>query len=190
MFNNDGVSVNSLFKREEEFEAFFRQHFAGLCSFCQYRFDFSLDAAREVAHSAFIKLWEARNNLSANEPAKSYLYKTASNHCLDILRHEKVRERYDAQMRHSPADAAAGFDELDTKELAARIHDAIAALPPQMRKIFELSRYEEMRYAAIADHLGISIKTVETQMSRALAKLRKSLSDYLHLIVLIILARP
>ena len=67
----------------------------------------------------------------------------------------------------------------ELKELQNEIDKAVEALPEQMRTVFRLSRYEGLKYAAIADQLGISIKTVETQMTRALVKLRKSLAPYL-----------
>jgi len=56
-----------------------------------------------------------------------------------------------------------------------------------MRKIFEMSRNEDLKYAEIADKLSISVKTVETQMSRALVKLRQKLSHYLTFYFVIIL---
>ena len=69
----------------------------------------------------------------------------------------------------------------ELKELQQDINKAIAELPDQMRRIFELSRYEGLKYTAIAQKLDISVKTVETQMSRALSKLREKLSSYLGL---------
>lgn len=63
--------------------------------------------------------------------------------------------------------------------MAAQIDKAVAELPEQMRRIFELSRYEGLKYNDIANHLNICVKTVETQMSRALVRLRQKLSNYL-----------
>lgn len=57
------------------FEVFFKEHFLPLCTWCQYKFDFELDMAKEAVHSGFIKLWENRHNLSAELSVKSYLYK-------------------------------------------------------------------------------------------------------------------
>ncbi|HEX8277618.1 MAG TPA: sigma-70 family RNA polymerase sigma factor, partial [Segetibacter sp.] len=70
-------------------------------------------------------------------------------------------------------------DKAEFNELRSNIDKAIFELPDQMRIIFEMSRYEGLKYAEIAARLSISIKTVETQMSRALVKLRHKLSEYL-----------
>jgi RNA polymerase sigma-70 factor, ECF subfamily len=56
-----------------------------------------------------------------------------------------------------------------------------------MRRIFEMSRFEGLKYAQIAEQLNISVKTVETQMSRALVKLREKLATYLSTIIIILI---
>ncbi|MDB5232406.1 MAG: polymerase ECF-type sigma factor [Chitinophagaceae bacterium] len=179
---------NSQLNDEEAFEMFFKQNFAALCAYCGYKFDFTLDLSKEVVHSAFIKLWENRSALSPGLSVKAYLYKIITNNCLDILKHEQVKQKYRVHIHNSfSEEAAIEFDQIDTKELAAKIDEAVSELPDQMRKIFELSRYEGLKYAAIAAHLNISVKTVETQMSRALARLRERLSDYLYLVFIVAL---
>ncbi|MBK7571429.1 MAG: sigma-70 family RNA polymerase sigma factor, partial [Bacteroidetes bacterium] len=59
------------------------------------------------------------------------------------------------------------------------IHVAIESLPEQCRLVFKLSRFEELKYAEIAEQLGISIKTVENHMGKALKIMREQLKDYL-----------
>jgi RNA polymerase sigma-70 factor (ECF subfamily) len=100
-----------------------------------------------------------------------------------MLRHEKVRLRYEKLFLRNASESISEseFSYTDSKELQADINKAVSELPEQMRTIFELSRYEGLKYAEIARQLDISIKTVETQMSRALAKLRQKLSNYLTL---------
>lgn len=97
---------------------------------------------------------------------------------LNRLRAGKVRSKYldyNAQQlndMYTPPD--------DTSpELLERFQRAMEALPPQCRHIFELSRFETLKYREIADQLGISIKTVETQMGKALRLMRTQLADYL-----------
>jgi RNA polymerase sigma-70 factor (ECF subfamily) len=70
-------------------------------------------------------------------------------------------------------------DTLDLKQLRDAIDRAIAELPEQMRKIFELNRHDGLKYTEIATRLNLSIKTVETQMSRALLKLRQKLAAFI-----------
>jgi len=166
---------------EAAFEVFFKKNFIPLCAFCQFKFGFDLDLAKEVVHTGFIKLWETRENLSAGVSIKNYLYKIIVNNSLDIIKHEKVKEKYEKYFLQnvSEADVRKDFGSTDFKKLSADIDKAINDLPEEMRKIFLLSRYEELKYAVIAEQLGISVKTVETQMSRALLKLREKLSHYL-----------
>lgn len=162
------------------FALLFKEYFTPLCAWCQYKFDFGLDIAKEAVHSGFIKLWENRHTLSPELSVKAYLYKIVTNISLDMLRHEKVKLRHVRFVsQNTSATTEDAFGQPDLKQLAGDIDRAISELPEQMRMIFELSRYEGLKYAEISGRLNISIKTVETQMSRALAKLRQKLAHYL-----------
>ena len=174
---------------EPAFEIFFKQQFASCCAFCQARFGFDTAVAKDVVHTAFIKLWETRHTISIEASIKSYLFRIVVNASLDFIRHEKTKQKYSRFFVENNAEA---YDETDTnttdfKQLAQDIQAAISELPDQMRTVFELSRYEELKYSAIAERLGISVKTVETQMSRALVKLRQKLGHYLLLLCLFLL---
>lgn len=178
---NGEQSYNDIKFDDKVFELFFKKYFMQLCAYCQYKFGFDLDLSKEVVHTAFIKLWETRQNISPGLSIKSYLYKIVTNNCLDILKHEKVKLKYEKLIIENTSSNASSsdFENADMKEMAAAIDKAVAELPEQMRRIFELSRYEGLKYNDIAKHLNISVKTVETQMSRALARLRQKLSHYL-----------
>jgi RNA polymerase sigma-70 factor (ECF subfamily) len=175
---------------EAAFEVLFKEHFIPLCAWCQYKFNFELEVAKDAVHSSFIKLWENRDSLSTEIPVKSYLYKVANNLSIDLIRHEKVKRRHMIFVNQhiSPNTDNEAFDQLDLKRMAESINLAILALPEQMRLIFELSRNEGLKYAEISDRLNISVKTVETQMSRALAKLRKQLIEYLPILPWVIIS--
>lgn len=175
------LSYDNLKFDDKAFELFFKKYFMQLCAYCQYKFGFDLDLSKEVVHTGFIKLWETRQNISLGLSVKSYLYKIVTNNCLDILKHEKVKLKYEKLIIENTSLNAYSrdFQNADIKEMAAAIDKAVAELPKQMRRIFELSRYEGLKYNDIANQLNISVKTVETQMSRALARLRQKLSHYL-----------
>ena len=173
------------------FETFFKENFSSLCGYCQYKFGFELDQSKEVVHTAFIKLWETRESVSSDLTVKAYLYKIITNISVDIIRHEKVKQKHEkyvtqkSSFNYNKND----FGTAEFNQLKSDIDKAISELPGQMRKIFELSRYEGFKYAEIAFQLNISVKTVETQMGRALVKLRQKLSIYLILFCLVILSR-
>jgi RNA polymerase sigma-70 factor (ECF subfamily) len=174
---------------EAALEVLFKENFGPLCTFCQHKFGFALDVAKDAAHSGFIKLWENRENISPDLSLKAYIYKIVSNISLDMLRHDKVRQNYTRQiLQNAPIPATLkDFNDAELKQLMADIDTAINELPEQMRKIFELSRYQGLKYAEISSQLNISVKTVETQMSRALVKLRQKLSQYLALLIWMLL---
>jgi RNA polymerase sigma-70 factor (ECF subfamily) len=187
----EGPTFDELRFDDASFEDFFKKHFLSLCAFCQFKFGLDLDMAKEVVHMGFIKLWDARKQLDPNLSPKSYLYKIITNNVLDSLKHGKIRQQYvEFILQTIPENAPTNsFDDLSVKQLQAEINAAIAELPEQMRRVFELSRFEGLKYSEIAEQLNISVKTVETQMGRALAKLREKLSDYLsYLIIALILS--
>ncbi len=189
-FSSEGEDEEYSYLKFDEaaFDLFFKLHFTSLCMHCQYKFNFDLNIAKEVVQAAFIKLWETRSTLSPNLSVKGYLYRIITNNSLDILKHEKFKQKHQEHVLQSALlnTNKREFEEVEIKQLSADIEEAIAHLPEQMRKIFELSRYEGLKYSAIAEHLNISVKTVETQMSRALAKLRHRLSEYLPLLIALI----
>jgi len=171
------------------FEVFFKENFSSLCVYCQYKFGFDLDQAKEVVHTSFIKLWESRDTISADLSIKAYLYKIITNVSYDTFRHDKVKQKHESYVLQNSAFHynKNDFDKVELNQLRNDIEKAVSELPDQMRKIFEMSRNEDLKYAEIADKLSISVKTVETQMSRALVKLRQKLSHYLTFYFVIIL---
>ena len=162
------------------FEHFFKDRFTPLCAWCRYKFDFDLDVAKDIVHTAFIKLWKHRQSLSTAAAAASYLHTTIVNSSLDVLKHQRIKNKYahQVQQQHQAA-ITRDLEQFDLKKLQADIDKAVAELPEQMRRIFELSRYEGLKYNDIAARLDISVNTVETQMSRALAKLRTKLAGWM-----------
>jgi len=170
---------------EVQFAELFQLHFAPLCAWCGIKFGFSAETARDTVQSAFLKFWESRNNLTAAGAAKAYLYKTVGNSCLDLIKHQKVKTQKEKHLLQAgePGFLQNGYESIDFRELNISVNDAIAELPEQMRKIFILCKMEGLKYQDVAAQLNVSVKTVETQMSRALAKLRLKLAKYLVVIV-------
>ena len=163
------------------FEHFFKEQFAPLCAWCRYKFGFDLDAAKDIVHTAFIQLWKNRHTLLTAASVKPYLHTIITNRSLDTLKHRRIREKF---MQYQDAvPLTQDLDRFDLNRLQTDIQDAIHELPAQMRRIFEMSRFEGMKYSEIARQLNVSVNTVETQMSRALAKLRVKLARWLPLII-------
>lgn|SRR5690606_38832671 len=161
------------------FEAFFHEHYGALCEYIRHIVGLP-HVAEELAQDAFVSLWE-RHTRAPVQMAISYLYTTARNRAYSYLRHRRVAR---SAAREMAADASEPRDETLTVEVHAHepaeaVQRAIDELPERCREIFLLSRESQLSYAAIAKALDISVKTVETQMWRALKALRRSLAPYL-----------
>jgi RNA polymerase sigma-70 factor (ECF subfamily) len=138
------------------------------------------DAAEEIVQDVFVKFWENRASTEIHTALRPYLFKTVHNRCLNVIRHLNVRADYQKEQAYVESTIQWSVnDQLNEKELRQRIALAMEKLPPECRKVFRLSRFEELSYKEIAEFLDISVKTVENQMGKALRIMRVELSDYL-----------
>jgi RNA polymerase sigma-70 factor (ECF subfamily) len=174
------------FRHEETLNRIYLDQYAGLQ---RYAFTFVQDAAlsEEMVHQVFLKLLERHAPLIIHTSVKSYLYRAVYHECLNSLKQQKVRQNFSSAHSAEPTHTETPAAKLQYTELETQVQAAIGDLPEQCRTIFQLSRFEELKYQEIAAQLGLSVKTVETQMSRALKKLRISLADYLPLLLAILI---
>jgi RNA polymerase sigma-70 factor (ECF subfamily) len=188
MDDNDGKIIEALAKQDEAaFEKVFKTHFKNLHA---YAFTIIKEgaAAEEVVQQVFFKLWERSDQLSISGSVAAYLYRAVYNESLNYLKHQKVRSTYQSHVSYNMKNASdSASKKISLKELEKRLGQAMNDLPEQCRTIFQLSRFEELRYREIAEHLGISVKTVENQMGKALKLLRMKLIDFLPLTILCLL---
>ncbi|UXP31403.1 RNA polymerase sigma-70 factor [Reichenbachiella agarivorans] len=169
---------------EKSFEVLFKTYYQPLISFA-YQYVKDHDMAEEVTQEVFTTLWQKAGSIEIRSSIKSYLYGAVRNASLNHLKHLKVVSAHQAYSQYNQEVGRGDFLELD--ELQQKINESLEKLPPKCREIFELSRFEEMKYKDIATELDISIKTVETQMSRALKVMRDTLGQYLPAYILWIL---
>lgn len=141
------------------------------------------DDAEDIVQRAFISLWRKIELMNYHLSARAYLYKSVYHASLDLLKHKKVRKRYEDEVK-SNTQILHPINSKE-KELHERIESAIDELPGQCRQIFKMSRTDKLRYKEIAATLNISEKTVENQMGKALKILRGTLKDYLPMILLL-----
>lgn len=164
---------------ERALEEIFRTYYAGMCLFVR-RFVHAPDVAEELVQDVFFKLWSKREGLSDIDALKTYLFRAARNTALNHLRRRKLEQAWEEKegQRGEPVTSGGTDDEATAGELQRAVSAAIARLPERCREIFLLSREGGLTYGEIAAALGISIKTVETQMGRALKSLRLALGKY------------
>ena len=158
------------------FERLFHADYRGLCSFAD-RMVASPEVAEELVQSVFLRLWSGRRELQGIRSLRAYLYKATRNAALDHLKHEAHESRWAAAVAAAGDEAAgaAGPDPeqaLDDVLRARTLHEAIARLSPRARQVVELRWLQGMTHPEVAEALGISVKGVEIQVTRALRVLR------------------
>lgn len=174
---------------EPTFEQVFKEHYGALHAYSNVILKDS-DGAEEVVQTVFLKLWERRSELRITTSLKAYLYKAVYHYSLNQIKHQKVRQRHWEETHYimnqhlSPDNSQ--IIEGQENELVKRIQQTLDALPDKCRMVFHLSRFEELKYGEIAEQLGISVKTVEVHMSKALKTLRLELAEFLPLVILIL----
>jgi len=161
----------------------FRQYFPPLMAFAK-KILTDEDDAREVVHRVFINLWEKRDEIDATTSLRSYLFTSVHNRSLNMVRD---RKKFSSEEMPDVAGEVDVGAQIEAMELEEKIREAITALPEKCRQVFELNRFEGLKYSEIAAQLNISIKTVENQMSRALRILREKLLKYLTLLLWLVL---
>jgi RNA polymerase sigma-70 factor, ECF subfamily len=168
------------------FEMIFRTYYQPLCHYA-YTFLQDKEEAEEIVQSTFMSVWEKHETISIRTSAKSYLYAMVRNACLNVIKHEKIKQKHAVEeMALSPVSHDSVSNTVASIELESRIQDAMEKLPEQCRLVFKLSRFEELKYSEIAEQLNISVKTVENHMGKALKIMREQLKDYLPTILFLL----
>lgn len=168
------------------FERTFKEHFKGLHAYA-YTMLKDEQAAEDVVQNIFLKLWEKKERIQIERSIAAYLYRSVYNDCINQINHMKVRNAYEAYETYASRNRHAEQDQVSYTELEQKISRALNELPEGCRTVFQMSRFEELKYHEIAGKLGISIKTVENQMGKALKLMREKLAEHLPAILLILL---
>lgn len=129
------------------------------------------DDAEEAVHEALASFWERFGEDESLANVKGYLYRSVYNECIAMLRRRHIEE--DIEKVDIPDEEAE-----DTSFRDARVWEAIGKLPQKCREVFLASKRDGLRNVEIAEELGISVKTVENQMTKAYRLLRESLADF------------
>lgn len=162
---------------ERGFDDIFRAHYGALVGFAESILRDRAEA-EDTAQEVMLELWRRRSNIVLETSLRAYLFQSTRNRALNRIRHQRVVDRTDPEVAQ-PAPSPRPDRELSERELAAAVTRAVAELPDRCREVFRLSREQGLRYAEIATALGISVKTVEAQMGKALRLLRERLAAWL-----------
>ena len=167
----------------EEFQEIFEELFPELCLYAA-KFVPDFDTSKDIVQDVLAKFWEESDRLLNRDRTKSYLYRAVKNRALNYNKRERRKTGLDELIEGLSNELEdSGLHGIESEMLFKNLQDdlenAIDELPEQRRKIFRMSRFEQMRHKEIALELGISPKTVETQIYRSLNFLREKLKKYL-----------
>ena len=162
----------------DAFELIFRALYSRLSEYA-LGFVRSQDAAEDVVQEVFVALWTHRDRLASPDNLVGYLFRSVRNRSLNQLRRARVVSLHEEEaIRADPVTSPPPDRDADLGEIERAVKAAVERLPPRSRQVFRLSRDTGLTYPQIAETLGISIKTVETLMGRALKSIRERLAVY------------
>ncbi|WP_205513798.1 RNA polymerase sigma-70 factor [Longitalea arenae] len=167
-----------------KFQESFYKHYEPLC---KYAFTIVKEphSCEDIVQETFLRVWEKKQNLIGSEELTWYLYTAVRNNCLSFQEKKQktvLGEVNEQEIVETPAERP----QPPTKEtdFDTLLKDALDRLPPKCREVFVLSRVSNLTYKQIGDSLGISVKTVENQMGKALKILRSYIRQKQGLIII------
>jgi len=182
-YNKNNILQRLAAGDEKAIDWLFRTYYASMCQ-TAYRILPDEHLVEDLVQDVFLEVWKKRKTLTIKTAVSSYLRTATRNKTLNYIRDQKIDFRVAPPKEDLKSKDTLAIQTLVADDLQQEIDTAIDSLPARCRLVFVLSRFEEMSYQEIADQLGISIKTVEHQIGKALRILRGALQQYLPLIIL------
>lgn len=156
----------------------FERHYSIMCRVA-LRIVGDTETAQDIAQEVFTNLWKKRDTLEIKSAPAAYLKMAVRNRSINFIKSKKFNFNPDGEELQIASNEATAQQNLEAADLQGKITEAIDNLPPKARIPFCLNRFEDMTYSEIAVQLGVSVKTVEYQVSKALSILRESLKSHL-----------
>ncbi|WP_075589801.1 RNA polymerase sigma-70 factor [Labilibacter marinus] len=177
---NDKDLLHKLSLGEESaFKEIFMLYYQQLVVFAS-KMVYDLDQSRDIVQEVIVNFYEKRTSIEIHTSLKAHLYQSVRNRCLNYLKREQVIRGHHSNIFEEKKNQHQDFKDLmEQTEFENKIYGIINTLPKQCQKIFEMSRFEGKSNGDIAEELNISKRTVETQISNALKKLRSKLANHL-----------
>jgi len=164
-------------KTESGFKQIYFQYYATLFN-TAYKVIYNREAAEDIVQEVFLKLWEIRNKLQISTSIQSYLTRAVINGSLNYLKKSKRIVNLDSVLQNAVDIANNDTEDISYDEINRKLNQVVETLPPNCKLVFTLSRFDGMSNQEIADHMGITKKTVENQLNKALSRLREQLKPY------------
>ena len=168
--------------RRKAISLLFEAHYANMCKMAN-RIVSDTQLAEDIVQEIFLKLYENSSALEKADSLPAYLKRMATNRAIDHYRKQSRVKKVDLDQQFDLNTQESTDQDLHAQETKSAIKVAIDSLPEQCRIVFLLKRKEGFTNQEVATHLGISVKTVENQMTKALKRLKTSLSPFLSLMI-------
>ncbi|MFT3946686.1 MAG: RNA polymerase sigma-70 factor [Agriterribacter sp.] len=171
---SDGELLDALREGDQAaFDEIYQRYWAGMFH-SAYALLKDRDAAMDILQEVFIWLWQHRESVQIVFSLKTYLSSSVYYKTANYIRQGKVRRAFFEELKTMRTEQTEE-DDMEIKELTAIIKQHTSRLPEKCRQVYYLSRNEHLSNKEIAERMGISVKTVENQMTIALRRLRTSL---------------
>ena len=184
-FHTDTLLLDRLREGDTKaFDALFRQYYPLLCAYgCRF---VCLENAEEIAQDTMLWLWEKREMLEGVQSAKSYLFSAVYHRAMSRIKDDELRQQaHEAYYKRTTA-LLEDVDVCLLNDLSRHIREAVAQLPPTYREAFVLNRFRNMTYDEIGKQLGVSPRTAEYRIRKAMQLLREELKEYFPLALLLL----
>jgi RNA polymerase sigma-70 factor (ECF subfamily) len=152
-------------------------------------------AAKDIVEDLFITVWLHAGTNPIHTTLSNYLFKSTYNNCIQYLNKRQAEARNTEQLSYilkdheiiHPLTDGYPVSGMVVMEMEKKAESILESLPDQCRKIYSLSRFENLSYPEIASRLKITVGTVKTQMSRAFQRFREGLAEFLALVLLLLI---
>lgn len=164
---------------DKAFEILYSQYYNMLCNL-SLRITYDRSSAEDVVQEVLMELWRKRDQLDKDSSVIAYVKRSVYNRSLNFVKSKALQFESDDKLIHHDNNDISVVENLVVNETLTSVKEAVQNLPIKCRTVFALSRYEEKSYKEISNELGISVKTVENQISKALKTLRIALKEKLN----------
>jgi len=159
---------------DKHFTELFDELYDPLCRYCM-KLVMDSNAVEDIVQEVFLNLWKDWNRLADIKFLNAYLFRSVKNRSINYSRQQLVKNRFlpidENHFFNGYRAVPTANDLLECKELESIIEKALINLPEKCRTIFLLKKFGDMSNLDIANHLNLSIKTIEAQMTIAIKKL-------------------
>lgn len=189
-FDDNAVLVKSLINGEEKAYKFLLNKFHRKLNAYALTLINDHSMAQDIVQNVFLKTWKTRNKLNPEFSIQSFLYKSIYNEFINSYQQNKAMMLLQQKYAESMHQVVETTDEGSIERMLAIINKEIQNLPPKCQEVFILSKKEGLTNIEIAEHLDISIKTVEAQISKAFKILKEKLKDNYNLMLFLLFSVP